>query len=113
MFKKFYEEGNEVEYETENPVKVSEIPDLISQVINIEAEVIDVYFEEVEVEGKDTYPTVVVDEYLPNSNPAYLIYSKELDEMKWEEVKGKIKEIVASKGYNVCDEDVFYISFCK
>jgi predicted transcriptional regulator len=61
VFKKFYEEGNEVEYETENPVKVAEIPDLISQVINTDAEVIDVYFEEVEVEGKDIYPTVLLD----------------------------------------------------
>ncbi|AHC52545.1 hypothetical protein SUSAZ_07720 [Sulfolobus acidocaldarius SUSAZ] len=115
MFRKFYEQSKETEYEVEQPVSSNEISKLALKVLNEKAEAVDVYLEIVEVQDKGKeYSTVVVDQYLDDgSNLVYLIYSADyIDEMKWSILKDEIKKSYMKK-YNVCDEDIFYISFCR
>ena len=116
MFKKFYEKGNETEYETEQLLSLNEIWKALDDVFSSlkDVNVIDVYYEEVEiVEKKITYPTIVVDVYTnDNKNLVYLIYVKDLDEHTWREIKGEIGKKYKNDLLNICDEDEMYISFC-
>jgi len=116
MFKKFYEKGNEIEYETEQPLSLNETWKALYEVFSSlkDVNVIDVYYEEVEiVEKKITNPTIVVDVYTnDNKNLVYLIYVKDLDEYTWKEIKEEIGKKYKSGSLNICDEDEMYISFC-
>ncbi|BFH74544.1 hypothetical protein SJAV_24880 [Sulfurisphaera javensis] len=114
-FKKFYEEGKEVDYEIDNPVSLDEIWEPLDEIFNSlkDVNVVDVYYKEVEINENTSYPTVIVDIYNNDgSNPVYLIYVKELDEFSWKELKSKIVQKYKDK-LNVCDEDEMYVSFCS
>jgi len=117
MFKKFYEEGNEVDYEIEQPITLKEVWKPLDEIFSNlkDVNVVDVYYEEVEiVEKKESYPTIVVDIYTKdNKNLVYLIYVKDLDEYTWKEIKMEMEKKYKSDLLNVCDEDEGYISFCS
>ena len=116
MFKKFYEEGNETDYEIEQPITLKEIWGPLDKIFSSlkDVSVVDVYYREVEIiEKKETYPTIIVDIYTKDDkNIVYLIYVKDLDDYTWKQVKEEITKKYKSDLLNVCDEDEGYISFC-
>ncbi|BAB66585.1 hypothetical protein [Sulfurisphaera tokodaii] len=116
MFRKFYEEGKEVDYEIQQPISLDEIWKVLDEIfMNLKyVNVVDVYYREVEIDEKTSYPTVIVDVYNnDDTNPVYLIYVKDLDEYSWKELKEKIVNKYKSDKLNVCDEDEIYVSFCS
>lgn len=116
MFKKFYEEGNEVDYETVQPVTIKDVWKPLDEVFLSlkEVNVVDVYYNEVEVVDQNiTYPTIVVDVYMKDGkNFVYLIYVKDMDEYNWRVIKEEIAKKYKTHELNVCDEDDMYLSFC-
>ena len=112
----FYEEGKEVDYEIQQPISLDEIWKVLDEIfMNLKyVNVVDVYYREVEIDEKTSYPTVIVDVYNnDDTNPVYLIYVKDLDEYSWKELKEKIVNKYKSDKLNVCDEDEIYVSFCS
>ncbi|QIW24392.1 hypothetical protein EWF20_09670 [Sulfolobus sp. S-194] len=116
MFRKFYQEGKEIDYEISQPISLDEIWKVLDEIfLNLkDINVVDVYYKEVEIDEKTSYPTVIVDVYNNDgTNPVYLIYVKDLDEYSWKELKEKIVNKYKSDKLNVCDEDEMYVSFCS
>lgn len=116
IFKKFYEKGNEVDYETKKALKLEEVWPILDSIFSSlkNVNVVDVYIREVEIDKNTSYPTIIVDIYNKDgTNPVYLIYVEDLDYFLWRDIKNKIINKYRSQELNVCDEDETYVSFCS